>query len=206
MTIPYYADMHSETMNFIKSYQVNPAKWLDTGCGTGNLVVKARDVFQRTDFYICDPSVEMLSIAMQKLGHSIVNLGCRKTSEIGKDFAGRFDVVTAIQCFHYMNEEERRVELRACYSLLKEDGVFITFENTRPIEKESERAFFDYWINFQIDKGKKREDAERHIRRYDREYFPITLLEHLRLLKDIGFRRVDLLWYAYMQSGYVCIK
>jgi tRNA (cmo5U34)-methyltransferase len=37
-------------------------------------------------------------------------------------------------------------------------------------------------------------------------FFPITVEEHLSLLKKMGFNAVELLWYSYMQAGFYCVK
>jgi tRNA (cmo5U34)-methyltransferase len=38
------------------------------------------------------------------------------------------------------------------------------------------------------------------------EYFPITVEEHLDLLRNCGFGAVEMFWYSYMQAGFYCIK
>ena len=84
--------------------------------------------------------------------------------------------------------------------------MFITFENTSPFTKKGENLYKEYWKEFQIMAGKESEKAESHIQRYNVEYFPINVLEHVELLRETGFSMVEIFWYSYMQSGYVCIK
>jgi tRNA (cmo5U34)-methyltransferase len=62
------------------------------------------------------------------------------------------------------------------------------------------------WRRFQIEQGKSVATAERHIKRFGIEYFPITVGEHLALLKEAGFRTVELLWFSYLQAGFYAIK
>jgi tRNA (cmo5U34)-methyltransferase len=42
--------------------------------------------------------------------------------------------------------------------------------------------------------------------RFDTAYFPITVDEHLQLLKACGFETAELFWYSYMQAGFYGIK
>ena len=49
-TIPYYNLFHEETINLVKSMDIGPNIWLDTGCGTGTLVKKALEKFPDTTF------------------------------------------------------------------------------------------------------------------------------------------------------------
>lgn len=204
-TIPYYDSIHHETINLVKS-TLDPVLWLDTGCGTGSLVEKASGEFPNTKFLLADPSQEMLDEAMTKLSHKhqIEFLGNLTSEEI--DLPQEMDVITAIQSHHYMDKDGRKRAVKNCYDLLKQDGIYVTFENTRPFSKEGEEFAKNYWRNFQLAHGKDPEDVEAHLARFDIEYFPITVEEHISLLGDTGFRVVELLWFSYMQAGFYCIK
>jgi tRNA (cmo5U34)-methyltransferase len=48
--------------------------------------------------------------------------------------------------------------------------------------------------------------VEQHLARFDTEYLPITVSEHLQLLRNCGFRTGQLLWYSHMQAGFYAIK
>ncbi|HNX57522.1 MAG TPA: class I SAM-dependent methyltransferase, partial [Spirochaetota bacterium] len=58
----------------------------------------------------------------------------------------------------------------------------------------------------QLSQGKSEESVNAHLERFDREYFPITVEDHISLLKETGFRRVELFWYSVMQAGFYAIK
>jgi tRNA (cmo5U34)-methyltransferase len=62
------------------------------------------------------------------------------------------------------------------------------------------------WGRFQLDKGKDVAAVENHKKRFNNEYFPITIIEHLESLKEIGFKTVELFWFTYMQAGFYAIK
>jgi len=40
----------------------------------------------------------------------------------------------------------------------------------------------------------------KHLKRFNKAYFPITISEHLDLLKQCGFSVAELFWYSYMQA------
>jgi len=63
-----------------------------------------------------------------------------------------------------------------------------------------------YWKNFQLSHGRNEKEIQKHLERFDTEYFPITVEEHLELLRATGFKTVELFWYSYMQAGFYCIK
>ena len=208
-TIPYYDDFHRETIHFIKAMGMSPQLWLDTGCGTGLLVEQAFDIFKETTFILADPSDEMMNEAKKKLqdkkeGGRIRLLDPVSTENLTLKL--KLDVITAIQSHHYLSKTKREKATKTCYSLLKDKGLYITFENVRPFSKKGIEKGKQYWSDFQLSKGKDAEAVKDHMNRFDSEYFPITVEEHLKLLKVCGFQTVELFWYSHMQAGFYCIK
>ncbi|HVN96083.1 MAG TPA: class I SAM-dependent methyltransferase [Syntrophorhabdaceae bacterium] len=208
-TIPYYDEFHEETIRFVKATGAHPRLWLDTGCGTGLLVKRALSRFTKTTFVLADPSAEMIKQARKKLRNHedsgrIKFLKPVATQDLKLD--SQFDVITAIQSHHYLKKEEREHATRTCYDLLKRKGLFITFENVRPSSNEGIEAGKNYWSQFQLLRGKDARAVGKHMNRFDSEYFPIPVEEHLKLLKTCGFRTVELLWYSYMQAGFYGVK
>lgn len=208
--LPYYSCFHKEILNFIKSTQLNPRIWLDTGCGTGSLVNKAIIEFPTTKFLLLDPSEGMLNQAKKKLSiypaDRLKFLKVSPTQEFSQELENKLDVITAIQCHHYLTRENRARATGVCYNLLKEDGIYITFENIRPLTDKGITIGKRYWHNFQLAHGRTQEETKEQLERFDTEYFPITIEEHLKLLRDTGFKVIELFWYSYMQAGFYCIK
>jgi tRNA (cmo5U34)-methyltransferase len=208
--LPYYSFFHQETINLVKSLPSSPKVWMDTGCGTGSLVNKAIEEFLDTKFLLLDPSEGMLEQAKVKLSFypegKVVFLKASSTQEFSQELEEKPDVITAIQCHHYLSPEDRALATRVCHNLLKEGGIYITFENIRPLTEEGVTIGKRYWGKFQSLHGRNQEEIQKHLERFDTEYFPITVEEHLKLLREAGFRTVELFWYSYMQAGFYCIK
>ncbi|MDY0387138.1 MAG: class I SAM-dependent methyltransferase [Methanolobus sp.] len=208
--LPYYSFFHQESINLILSLPDTPNVWMDTGCGTGSLVTKAIEQFPDTKFLMLDPSEGMLQQARDKLSsytpRRLEFLKASATQEFSQELKERPDVITAIQCHHYLSRENRTKAVGVCYKLLKEDGIFISFENIRPLTEEGIPVGKHYWGKFQSAHGRTEQDIETHLERLDTEYFPITVEEHLELLRKTGFKTVEIFWYSYMQAGFYCIK
>lgn len=209
-TIPYYSTFHRETINLIRSLLNEPKSWLDAGCGTGTLIKQAADVFPNTKFLLMDPSEAMLDQARAKLStipeDRLIFLEPSTTQDFSQKLEQKLDVITAIQSHHYLHPQERIKATKNCYHLLKEDGLFITFENIKPLTEDGIRIGKRYWGEFQLSHGRTKDTVKNHLKRFNVGYFPITIEEHLNLLKRTGFKVVELLWYSYMQAGFYCLK
>ena len=115
-------------------------------------------------------------------------------------------MITAIQVFHFLQAEERSAVLRQCHAALKENGILVSFENIAPFTETGKTVCLEKWRRFQMEQGKSREETEGHISRYGKDYFPITIEEHLRLLRESGFRVVEMLWFSNTQAGFWAMK
>ena len=207
-TIPFYECIHQQTIDLIKTANPKVKKWLDTGCGTGFLIEKALPVFKDCIFMLADPSSEMLMTAKKRLKDykNIEYLDPVGTENMELVRQKEYDVITAIQTHHYLNRKDRIRATRNCYKLLKDNGIYVTFENIKPENDEILDFQMDRWMNFQLSEGRSKKDVAEHRKRFGVKYFPIKVSEHLELLNSIGFRIVEIFWLSYLQAGFFCIK
>lgn len=201
---PNYHAFHDETLDLVKSVRPAPLKWLDAGGGTGTLVEKAA-AFPGAAFTLADPSEAMLEIAKRKLSGMRVEFLPKGTQELELS-DGSFDVITAIQSHHYFREAQRKAATENCFRMLKDGGVYVTFENIRPFTEAGVHIGLDRWRRFQLGRGRSGEEVEKHMSRFGAEYFPITVEQHLELLRGSGFATVEMLFMGLMQAGFYAIK
>ena len=153
---------------------------------------------------ICmDNSSAMLEAARRKISFSGVEFLKFPVEEINYD--SQFDVITSILVNHYMTYEERTIAVSNCRHALKEGGVFITFENFAPCDDVMKNLYLKRWKKYQYSKGKSIKECEKHLSRYNTEYFPITIQEQIKILRDCGFMSVEIFWCSYMQGGILAI-
>lgn len=204
-TIPYYDEVYTQIADVVSTAFLNKAVfWLDIGCGIGKM---AEVVFKQCNVekMICiDNSSAMLEVARQKISSSYVEFLKLPIEEVNYD--SQFDVITSILVNHYMTYEERMIAARNCYHALKEKGIFITFENFAPCDEAMKNLYLKRWKKYQYSKGKSIEECEKHLSRYNTEYFPITIQEQIKILRDCGFMSVEIFWCSYMQVGILARK
>ena len=49
------------------------------------------------------------------------------------------------------------------------------------------------WRQFQLERGRSEEECERHISRYGKEYFPITINGEINIIKSCGVGAAEIL-------------
>lgn len=203
--IPLYDEIYEQIFSVIKEYYSGkPLAVLDTSCGTGHFGEMALKRLNLSELVLCDPSEKMLADTREKLKNQACEFRCVGSEKL--DFENRFDVVTAIQSHHYFDRATRETAVKNCFKALKPGGIFICFENTAPFSERGKDLLLKRVEVFGLAAGRTPEEVKSHSARYNREYFPITVKEHLELLEKTGFSVTELVWHSYMQSGFYAIK
>ena len=203
--IPLYDLIYEQIIDLISVYFADrPISILDTGCGSGNLGLNVSQKLGVSELMLCDPSEDMLAVAKEKLKD--VECSFRQIGSEELDYTGHFDVVTAIQSHGYFDRAGREAAVLNCYNALKEGGLFICFENTAPFTEQGRDIMLDRVCRFGINAGRTAEETAAHRARYNTDFFPLTIKEHLELLNRTGFKTAELFWHSYMQSGFYGIK
>ncbi|CQR72375.1 Ubiquinone/menaquinone biosynthesis C-methyltransferase UbiE [Sporomusa ovata DSM 2662] len=203
-TIPRYHTFHDETLDLVKEAISKPQAWLDTGCGTGTLLVKVMKEFGQLRVVAADPAEEMVKIAAEKMKNFEVTYVLSGSEAL--DYPDKFDVVTAIMVHHYLDEAGRRQATKNCFDKLRQGGIYVTFETIKPNTEAAIQIGLKRWRTAQIRNGKKPDAVDKHIRRYGSELLPITIDKHLKLLRETGFSTVEVFWVSGMQAGFYGIK
>lgn len=203
-TLPYYEEFYEQVIDVVRVHFDRPLDWLDIGCGTGKMAEYAFKEVALKRFVFCDNSNEMLQIAKKYFNGEKSVFTSDSIADLKIDTL--FDVITSIQVFHYLQKDERIEALKKCYKALTPNGLLISFENFAPSSEQGKALFLKRWKSYQIMQGKSEEEAEKHINRYGKGYFPISITEHLKAYKEAGFESVEVLWVSNMQVGLLGIK
>jgi tRNA (cmo5U34)-methyltransferase len=209
-TVPFYSLLHTETIDLVRTLVPNVSVWVDTGCGTGYLVEQALPLLPNTRFLLADPAQAMLDQARMRLAHvpssRICFLGAFPSEELGGVVSETPQDITAIQSHHYGGDVVRRHATVSCFQLLDKGGLYITFENFRPDTEQGTKVGLDRWCRFQIEAGRSEKSVEEHRARFGKNYFHITIAQHLELLRTTGFSAAEIFWLSHMQVGLYAIK
>lgn len=198
-TIPYYEEIYKQVIDVVAAANKRHLSWLDIGCGTGKMAEQALGVMDIERFVFCDISLEMLEVAKQRFSFPGMEFITLSSQEL--NYNDEFDIVTAIQVNHYASRAERTAAIKNSYNALKDNGIFITFENFSPESSAGEALYLQRWQNYQMKCGKDYESSKDHVNRYGKDYYPISISEHMEVMKICGFSVVEILWVSYMQVG-----
>lgn len=203
-TVPFYNELYRQIAETAKAFGNKPLSWLDIGCGTGKTAEAVIGKLPIERFVFADISAEMIGISKSRFRFPEAEFIVSDISDLS--FCGEFDIVTAVLVGHYLKIPERKAALENCFRALKKGGILITAENFAPSGDFLEKLYLKRWESFQLEQGKAPEACRRHLERYGKSYFPITISESLDLLRGCGFAESEVLALSCCQAAFIAVK
>jgi tRNA (cmo5U34)-methyltransferase len=168
---------------------------LDVGCGAGNYTLKLLEHLPNLDATLIDLSRPMLDRARERVGRAtsgkIVTIqGDIREVVLG---AGQFDVILAAAVLHHLRtDDEWQSVFTAFYRCLRPGGslwVFDLVESSIPAIETLMQARYGEYLTQLKDKNYR-----DHVFAYvAKEDTPRPLMFQLDLLRQVGFRQVEVL-------------
>ena len=167
---------------------------LDIGCGAGNFSLKLLDSLPSMAVTLIDLSRPMLERAEQRIGARARSVTVMQTDIRDAIFEpASFDIVVAAAVLHHLRtDEEWRLVFEQIFRSLRPGGSFWVadlVEHSIPeVQAVMWRRYGEYLESF------KGEAYRRHVIDYvTYEDTPKPLMFQLDLMREVGFRRTDVL-------------
>lgn len=199
--IPCYNEMLTALINAIPDNKKNP-KILDLGCGTGNITQKALMRFPDAEVTCLDLSENMIEIAKDKLSDF------EKIEYIVGDFTQmqietKYDVILSSLALHHIpNDEEKEAMYKDIYEALEKDGVFYNADVIKANSIYNEELNNKIAIQEMKENGVTDEEITEHKGKRDANDVPTTLINHIKMLENVGFVEIDVIWKHYSNAVY----
>ncbi len=188
----------------------NPAAThvLDIGCGAGNYTLKLLERLPDVDVTLIDLSKPMLDRALQRIGAvSQGNILALQGDIRALSLPNRhYDIILAAAVFHHLRAEaEWEAVFRKCFDALRPGGSLwisdLIAHDDPAVQAALWQRYGEYLIHL---KGEAyRDQVFGYI---EQEDTPRPLLYQLHLLKQVGFRTVEVLHKNAMFAAFGAIK
>jgi tRNA (cmo5U34)-methyltransferase len=181
---------------------------LDIGCGAGNYSLKLLQHLPGLDVTLVDLSRPMLDRALQRVGMATRGRvravqGDIRDMELGE---GKYAVMVAAAVFHHLRtDDEWRAVFQKCYTALKPDGSLwmadLISHDSPLIQAVMGAKYGEYLTEF---KGEAYRDTVFSY--IEAEDTPRSLLFQTDLLRQVGFRQVEILHKNSCFAAFGAIK
>lgn len=210
-SIPQYEVMRESSANLVHDV-ISP--WasennffiLDIGCSDGLMIEKLLNKFDEKGIYTgIDISEPMLEKAKCRFKDND-NVSIRNC-DLRTDFPNTaYNAITSILSIQFTPIEYRQHIIQEIYDHLYLNGCFIMVEKVLGNTDKINKLFVDNYYDMKKQNGYTEEQIERKRLSLEGVLVPVTSDWNIDLLKQAGFRQVDVFWKWMNFVGYIAIK
>ena len=180
---------------------------LDIGCSDGLMLDRLLKKFNNVGYYEgIDVSEAMLKKANDRFKNN-KNVSIEKL-DLREDFPHLYyDVITSVLTIQFVAIEYRQNIIQNIYdSLSKVNGCFIMVEKVLGNTAQLNNLFVNNYYKQKEINGYSKEQIERKRLSLEGVLVPVTNDWNIELLKQAGFRQIDVFWRWMNFVGYIAIK
>jgi tRNA (cmo5U34)-methyltransferase len=203
-SVPFYGEMQRMIGELASDYATEGTAIYDLGCSTGTTILQiaANIPRDRNIRYVgIDSSPEMLAIARQKLADAgfdrPFDLTCGDLNT-GVPIEGA-SVALLVLTLQFIRPLYRQRLIRSIYEGLTDNGALILVEKVLGENSEFNRLFIHHYYEMKRENGYSDLEIAQKREALENILVPYRLEENKELLREQGFRHVDVFfkWYNF---------
>lgn len=208
-SVPHYDEMQRMVCELARDFARSGTNLYDIGCSTATTLLSLdREIEEGVAFVGIDNAPDMLQKAAQKIEAA----GTRRpidlrVADIHQGFViDNASVVTMLLTLQFVRPLHRERVLSTIHRGLNDQGCLLLIEKVTSEETSFNRLFIQHYYDFkrrngysEIEIAKKREALENVL-------IPYRLEENTQLLKEVGFRSVEVFFRWYNFCALVAVK
>ena len=200
--IPFYEEMVEALILSIPHGKDESIKIIDLGCGTGTISKKVQESFPNAKITCLDMAENMIKMAKIKLGESEKN--DYLTEDFYKfEFDKTYDVVLSSLALHHLeNDEDKEMFYRKIHGALTDSGVFYNADVVLGSNDYLQDTYLEKWKKYMSRSVSRDEINHKWLVKYKEEDRPTSLMNHLKMLENVGFKDIDVVWKYYTFAVY----
>ncbi len=207
-SVPFYDEIHKIVIDLVGKYCDKDDLIYDLGCSTGTTIDLIHRNFpdKNLNFVGCDNSASMIQKCNEKLKESLVD----RCQLICGDIADLDLQTHAMSIMNYtlqfISPQMRPKLLKKIYSALVDGGIFLFAEKIMADDKVIDDLQIELYYDFKRRNGYSELEIAQKREALENVLIPVSYDRQLELLKEAGFKKVDMLFKWYNFAFFIGIK
>jgi len=193
--IPNYRGMIDSLIRSIPFESSKPIKVLDLGCGTGNVTKAVKKRYPKAHVTCLDLAENMMDITKYKLSeYDDIEF---HVADLRDFYYGEknYDLIISSLALHHLQTDEEKITIyQKIYDALNPGGVLLIADQVLTSSEYLDKTNHEQWKEFMLKSMPLKEVEEKWAPTAYKEDHPAPLMNHLDWLREIGFKKVDVMW------------
>ncbi len=209
-SVPFYDEMQRMTVELVRDFARNDTQVCDIGCSTGTtlaMIDHATPDINATLVGI-DNSRDMLKQAKDKFESlNLQHAYELKCADIHKRLPiSNASVVIMLLTLQFARPLYREKIVKRIHESLIKNGAFLLVEKITSEDTTFNRLFIDHYYDFKRRNGYSEMEIAKKREALENVLIPYRIEENIQLLKQAGFRHVEVFFRWYNFCGIVATK
>ena len=204
-SVPFYKENLNLSINILKNYLNNNDKVLDLGSSTGTFLIHLAKFNPTLKLIGIDNSSAMVQKAQKKAKAFGVNITFLEEDFLEYEF-GKNRLISANYTIQFIRPIKREKLISKIYSSLEKDGIFIMSEKLISEDKKLNKILIDEYYNYKKQKGYSEYEIAKKREALENVLIPYTELENREMLKNAGFKHIEVIFRWCNFATFIAFK
>lgn len=210
-SIPHYDDLQNYLASIAEWYLKDNSLIYDLGCSTGATAIKLSNLPINTKFTLIgfDQNKRMIDVAkkkIKKIKNKNIKYVFQKKNILKINNFKKANLFYSVLLFPFLNLNERNKLLKKISNSLHEDGALISVEKIRAKNSYFEDIFNQLYFDFKINQKLSHEEILKKAKSLRSSMHLFTEAQTKSMLKNNGFKNVDIFFRCFNFIGYIATK
>ena len=209
-SVPFYAEIQRMIAELAGDFIVEDTNVYDIGCSTGTTLYLLNQAIgaRKANFYGLDNSKEMLAKAEDKLRQAGVTRPLNlEFCDLNKKLEVKnASLVTFILTLQFVRPMYREKVIKEIYDGLNHDGALVLVEKVTSEDTMFNRLFINHYYEFKKRNGYSEMEIANKREALENVLIPYRMEENFDLLRNSGFRSVEVFFRWYNFCAMIAVK
>ncbi len=192
-SIPFYKENLNLQIEILKNFLQTNDKVIDLGSSTGTFLIELSKQTDDLNLTGIDSSDAMIKKSIQKAKAFASSAKFIKADFLNYDLSNSKAII-ANYTIQFIRPLKREKLIQKIYNSLKNNGIFLMSEKLITSNKKLNKIMIDIYYKYKKQKGYSEYEISSKREALENVLIPYTMDENIEMLKNAGFRDIDVVF------------
>jgi len=204
-SVPFYQENLKLQIDILKNFLKENDLVIDLGSSTGTFLIELSKKIKDLNLIGIDNSPAMIKRATQKAKAFGSEAKFIEADFLKYDFKNPKAII-ANYTIQFVRPLKREKLIQKIYNSLQNEGIFLMSEKLITENKKLNKIMIDIYYNYKKEKGYSEYEIAQKREALENVLIPYTMQENIEMLKNAGFRDIDVIFRWNNFATFIAFK